>query len=148
VSHLLLTRLIVVLTSDVLVTTSPASILIWVLVVFVPLDGAISLIAIDPAVTNWMIPILPLLLDAGTLPMLFALLSPPQIFLLLVTDIALARLVSVVTIVLPLTTCVLLLLALLQTPDVILVDASVPMVTSLLESLPLPMVQAPLLVAL
>jgi len=81
--------------------------------------------------------------------MLFALLKAPLIFLLLVTDIVLANLVSVVTIVPQVTICVLLLLALLQTQDVILVDAFVPTVTSLLERLLLPMeVQPPLQVAL
>jgi len=81
--------------------------------------------------------------------MLFALLKAPLIFLLLETDIVLANLVSVVTIVPQVTTCVPLLLALLQTQDVILVDAFVPTVTSLLERLLLPMeVQPPLQVAL
>jgi len=49
---LLLTRLIVVLTSDVLATISPVLTLIWVLVASVLLAGEISLLVTDPAVTN------------------------------------------------------------------------------------------------
>jgi len=49
---LLLTRLIVVLTSDALAIISHVLILIWVLVASVLLAGEISLLVTDQAVTN------------------------------------------------------------------------------------------------